>query len=265
MNIGFIGCGNMGSAIIKGILSSPAAEKYNINVYDSYAPAMEKLTQQCSVEKCCSAVETAKKSDVIFLAVKPNVLSSVLSEIDETVEAKNNLLVSIAAGKSTDFIASFLSNEARIIRVMPNINAVVSEAVSAVCKNSVADENDVKTVVKLMENTGKVLELDESSFPLFGVLGGCSPAFVYMFIDALARAGVKNGMKKSDALKIAAQSVYGSAKMIMESDKHPWELVDNVCSPGGTTIEGVLSLKEDGFETAIQNAVDAAFEKDSKL
>lgn len=265
MNIGFIGCGNMGSAIIKGILSSPAAEKYNINVYDSYAPAMENLSQQCSVEKCSSAVEATEKSEVVFLAVKPNVLSSVLSEIDETVGAKNTLLVSIAAGKSTDFIASCLSNEARIIRVMPNINAVVSEAVSAVCKNSVADENDVKTVVELMENTGKVLELDESSFPLFGVLGGCSPAFVYMFIDALARAGVKNGMKKSDALKIAAQSVYGSAKMIMESDKHPWELVDNVCSPGGTTIEGVLSLKEDGFEIAIQNAVDAAVEKDSKL
>lgn len=265
MNIGFIGCGNMGSAIIKGILSSPAAEKYNISVYDSYAPAMDKIAQQYSVEKCASSVEAVKKSDVVFLAVKPNVLSSVLNEIDDTVKANNTLLVSIAAGKSTDFIASCLSHECRIIRVMPNINAVVSEAVSAVCKNSVANDDDVNTVVELMECTGKVLRLDESSFPLFGVLGGCSPAFVYMFIDALARAGVKNGMKKADALKIAAQSVYGSAKMIMESDKHPWELVDNVCSPGGTTIEGVLSLKEDGFETAIQNAVDAAVEKDSKL
>lgn len=263
MNISFIGCGNMGSAIIKGILTSPAAEKYNISVFDSYAPAMDKLAAQFSVEKCSNAAEAAKKGDVVFLAVKPNVLSSVLSEIDNSLE--NTLVVSIAAGKSTDFIASCLTHKCKIIRVMPNINAVVGEAISAVCKNSEADENDENTVVELMECTGKVLKLDESAFPLFGVLGGCSPAFVYMFIDALARAGVKNGMKKADALSIAAQSVYGSAKMIMESDKHPWELVDNVCSPGGTTIEGVLSLKEDGFESAIQNAVDAAVEKDSKL
>lgn len=263
MNISFIGCGNMGSAIIKGILSSPAAEKYNISVFDSYAPAMDKIAQQFSVKKCSSATEAVDKSEVVFLAVKPNVLSSVLSEIDSSMD--NKLLVSIAAGKSTDFIASCLNHECRIIRVMPNINAVVGEAISAVCKNAAANDNDVNTVVELMECTGKVLRLDESAFPLFGVLGGCSPAFVYMFIDALARAGVKNGMKKADALSIAAQSVYGSAKMIMESDKHPWELVDNVCSPGGTTIEGVLSLKEDGFESAIQNAVDAAVEKDSKL
>lgn len=263
MNISFIGCGNMGSAIIKGILSSPAAEKYNISVFDSYAPAMDKIAQQFSVKKCSSATEAVDKSEVVFLAVKPNVLSSVLTEIDSSMD--NKLLVSIAAGKSTDFIASCLNHECRIIRVMPNINAVVGEAISAVCKNAASNDNDVNTVVELMECTGKVLRLDESAFPLFGVLGGCSPAFVYMFIDALARAGVKNGMKKADALSIAAQSVYGSAKMIMESDKHPWELVDNVCSPGGTTIEGVLSLKEDGFESAIQNAVDAAVEKDSKL
>ena len=107
--------------------------------------------------------------------------------------------------------------------------------------------------------------LFRSSFSLFGVLAGCSPAFVYMFIDALARAGVKNGMKKDVALKIAAQSVLGSAKLISESDTHPFDLIDQVCSPGGTTIEGVTSLQADGFEAAIHNAVDKAIDKDSKL
>ena len=99
----------------------------------------------------------------------------------------------------------------------------------------------------------------------FGVIGGCGPAFAYMFIDAMARAGVKNGMKKSDALKISAQTVLGSAKMILESDEHPWQLIDNVCSPGGTTIEGVTSLQADGFEAAVHNAVDKALDKDKKL
>ena len=148
---------------------------------------------------------------------------------------------------------------------MPNINALVGEAVSAVCAGKNATADQAKTVCNLMACTGKVLELDETMFPLFGVLGGCSPAFVYMFIDALARAGVKHGMRKDQALQIATQSVLGSAKMIAECSEHPWELIDRVCSPGGTTIEGVLSLKADGLETAVQNAVDAAVEKDSKL
>ena len=108
-------------------------------------------------------------------------------------------------------------------------------------------------------------ELPESSFPLFGVIAGCVPAFAYMFIDAIARAGVENGMSKSDALKFSAQAVLGSAKMVLESDAHPYELIDRVCSPGGTTIEGVISLQADGFESAVHNAVNKAVEKDRLL
>ena len=265
MNIGFIGCGNMGASILNGIAAS-TENAHNFFLYDKYAPAAEKLEKSIQSAVICENEQAVvEKSDAVFLAVKPNVLSDVLKSIDKMTADKDTLLISIAAGKSTEFISACLSHDNRIIRVMPNINALVGEAISAVCGNSIASQEDIKTVTQLMSCTGKVLELDESMFPLFGVLGGCSPAFVYMFIDALARAGVKNGMKKADALQIAAQSVYGSAKMIMESDNHPWELTDMVCSPGGTTIEGVLSLKKDGFESAVQNAVDAAVEKDSKL
>lgn len=265
MRIGFIGCGNMGSAILKGILNAKEADEQQIYIYDRFAPAAEKLTAQYAVNLCADEKAVAQHSDILFLAVKPNVLADVLAAINESLKSCDPLLVSIAAGKTTDYIASCLQRPCRIVRVMPNINALAGEAISAVCAGKAASSADLDAVAALMETNGKVLKLDETMFAQFGVLGGCSPAFVYMFIDALARAGVKHGMKKSDALKIAAQSVYGSAKMILEANEHPWELVDKVCSPGGTTIEGVLSLKKDGFESAVQNAVDAAIEKDSKL
>ena len=175
------------------------------------------------------------------------------------------MIISIAAGKSTEFIASELTHDNRIIRVMPNINAKVSEAICAYTANAKATDDDKKLTEKIFSAVGKIIYLEENYFPLFGVLGGCTPALAYMFIDELARAGVKNGMKKDVALKISAQAVLGSAKMILESDEHPYELIDKVCSPGGTTIEAVTSLQESGFNSAIHKAVDKAVEKDSKL
>lgn len=264
MNIGFIGCGNMASAIIKGIKSNNDLNQ-NIYVYDIYPPAIERCVNNFDCISCNDENNVVLSSDIVFLAVKPNILSSVIEKISADVMEKQPLIISIAAGKSIDFIADCFNCDCPIVRVMPNINAQVGEAISAYCHNSFVNENDLLTVEALLSCTGKVLYLDEDFFPLFGVIGGCSPAFVYMFIDSLARAAVKNGMKKADALKISAQAVYGSAKMILESDKHPWELVDNVCSPGGTTIEGVTSLQADGFESAIQNAVDSALNKDKRL
>ena len=236
MKVGFIGCGNMATAIINGITSNNAINGEDVYAFDIYAPATEKLKKSLNINVCNCEKDVVSSSDIIFLAVKPNIQASVLNTIDGEIGDK--LLISIAAGKTIDFIESNLKCKAKIVRVMPNINA---------------------------NGIGKVLCLDESFFPLFGVIGGCGPAFAYMFIDAMARAGVKNGMKKSDALKISAQTVLGSAKMILESDEHPWQLIDNVCSPGGTTIEGVTSLQADGFEAAVHNAVDKALDKDKKL
>lgn len=265
MKIGFIGCGNMASAIIKGIISAEEIDSKNILVFDTYSPACETAKNYFGVTVLNSECEVAEKADIVFLAVKPNVISAVSKKIADAVIEKQPLIVSIAAGKTLDFIESSIGIEARIIRVMPNINAKVGEAISAYCFNNNVGDEDKKNIEMLLNCIGKVICLDESSFPLFGVLGGCAPAYAYMFIDALARAGVKNGMKKDDALKIAAQTVYGSAKMILESDEHPYKLIDNVCSPGGTTIEGVISLQADGFESAVHNAVDKALDKDKKL
>lgn len=148
---------------------------------------------------------------------------------------------------------------------MPNINATVGEAMTAYCTNGRPDEQQVKTVERLCSSFGKIIALDEKYFPIFGVLAGAAPAFSYLFIDELARAAVKLGMNKKQALEIAAQTVLGSAKLVAESDEHPFELIDKVCSPGGITIEGVTALQEFGFSNAITQAVRKAYEKDSKL
>lgn len=265
MSIGFIGCGNMASAIICGIIDNKAVKAEEVNVFDVYAPATDSIKAKYNINVFSSEEEIVKNSDTVVLAVKPNVLSSVLKKIDGALGDKDTLIISIAAGKSTEFIANELTHDNRIIRVMPNINAKVSEAICAYTANAKVTDDDKSLTEKIFSAVGKIIYLEENYFPLFGVLGGCTPALAYMFIDELARAGVKNGMKKDVALKISAQAVLGSAKMILESDEHPYELIDKVCSPGGTTIEAVTSLQENGFNSAIHKAVDKAVEKDSKL
>ena len=265
MKIGFIGCGNMANAIIKGIVQNDSPEIEKLLAYDVYTPASEQLKNSYNALILSNEYEVAEKSDIVILAVKPNVIGSVLQKISKAVAQTQPLIISIAAGKTLEFLRTNLKAPARIVRVMPNINARVGEAISAYCCTESVTKKDKKNVEFLMSCVGKIMPLDENYFALFGVIGGCAPAYTYMFIDALARAAVKNGMKKSDALKIAAQTVYGSAKMIMESDEHPWQLIDSVCSPGGTTIEGVLSLQNDGFESAVHNAVQKALDKDKKL
>ena len=265
MSIGFIGCGNMASAIICGIIDNKAVKAEEVNVFDVYAPATDSIKAKYNINVFSNEEEIVKNSDTVVLAVKPNILSSVLKKIDGVLGNKDTLIISIAAGKSTEFIANELTHDNRIIRVMPNINAKVSEAICAYTANANATDDDKKLTEKIFSAVGKIIYLEENYFPLFGVLGGCTPALAYMFIDELARAGVKNGMKKDVALKISAQAVLGSAKMILESDEHPYELIDKVCSPGGTTIEAVTSLQECGFNSAIHKAVDKAVEKDSKL
>lgn len=266
MSISFIGCGNMASAIIKGAVKRKALNENEIYIYDISASATSKLKEEYSgINIVDSEKEAVYKGDAVILAVKPNVIAQVLDKINIALEESETLIISIAAGKSIKYIRNTISHDNRIIRVMPNINAVVGEAISAYTANDLATEEDKAFCKKLLEGIGKAIYLDEASFPVFGVLGGCTPAFAYMFIDALARAGVQNGMKKDTALKISAQAVLGSAKMILESNEHPYELIDRVCSPGGTTIEGIASLKEDSFEKSINNAVNKALEKDSNL
>lgn len=263
--IGFIGAGNMATAIIEGICQSGFLKGEDIAAFDLDKNKTESLSASFGVKTVSSAKEIAESCDTIVLAVKPNIIASVLSDIDGIAKEKNPLFISIAAGKTTEYLRSCVSFEARFVRVMPNINALVGAAVSGYCGTDNVSEEDMDFVKAFCECFGTAVAVEEKNFPIFSVIGGCSPAYTYMYIDSLARAAVKNGLPKKMALEIAAQAVLGSAKTILESDEHPWELVDRVCSPGGTTIEGVASLQNDGFESAVIKAVEESYKKDSKV
>lgn len=263
--IGFIGAGNMASAIIAGMCKAEFVKRGEIAVFDLDSSKTDLLKESYGVTVKSSAGEIAESCDKIVLAVKPNIIASVLADIDSVVKEKNPLFISIAAGKTTEYLRSCVSFEGKFIRVMPNINALVGAAVSGICGTENASDEDMSFAVSFCECFGTAVKIDEKLFPIFSAIGGCSPAFTYMYIDALARAAVKNGMTKAQALEVAAQSVLGSAKTVLESADHPWSLVDRVCSPGGTTIEGVASLQKDGFEAAVMNAVQASFDKDKKV
>ena len=265
MKLGFIGAGNMATAIIKGALYSKTAEPEDIYIYDIDSAKTKACAENCGVNVCSSASELVACCDAVLLAVKPFNLKPLISEIKAVLEKKAPLIISILAGTDMEYIQSLLGFEAAIVRVMPNINATVGEAMSAYCPNEKVSPEHEKYVEALCSSFGRAIKLSENYFPAFGVLAGCSPAFVYMFIDELARSGVKIGLNKKQALEIVIQSVIGSARMIEESGEHPYELVDRVCSPGGTTIEGVTALREYGFDTAIDKAVSGAYEKDFKL
>ncbi len=266
MNYGFIGAGNMASAIIKGMtVGTGSFEGRDIYVYDLNHAAAQNLSDVCGANKCGSASEVVNNADVVVLAVKPNVLPSVLDQIREDLFKKSPLVISIAAGKTVDFLEQHLSSSLPIVRVMPNINAKVGCATSAFCPNSSVTDEQKEIVKNLFSTVGSITELPENMFGIHGVIGGAAPAFAYLYIDALARAAVKAGMPKKQALELTAQTVLGSAKMVLESGEHPWALIDQVCSPGGTTIEGVCSLEANGFEAALCKAFDAVYEKDKRL
>lgn len=263
--IGFIGCGNMASAIIGGAVTSKYVDGVNICVFDVDDAKAQSLHEGYGVINCNSAEEIAENCEFVVLAVKPQIFPIVLPQIKNCLNEKT-VVVSIGAGKTLEYIGSFLNENTPIIRVMPNINAKVGASMSAVCKNNNADENALEFVKGLCSSFGEVIEIPESQFALFGVIAGCSPAYSFMFIDSMAREAVKNGMKKDEALKICAQAVLGSAKMILEDkENNPWALINSVCSPGGTTIEGVAKLQEEKFDTTVMDAVKASLDKDKKL
>jgi len=215
MNIGFIGCGNMAAAIIKGITEAKVIKGESIYAYNPSAAKIDNLAAKYGINKCKNAKEVTELSDYIILAVKPNKITSVLNEINTVLEKSNAVLISVAAGKSISFIRYNLSHDNKIVRVMPNINAKVKASCSAYCCNKAVTAGEKKKIEKIFGAIVSITEIEESQFPLFGLIAGCSPAFSYMYIDALARAGVLHGMKKEDALTFAAQSVLCSAKMIL--------------------------------------------------
>ena len=264
MKYGVIGLGNMASAIVLGMYKNGSFANDSVCGFDPDAAKMQMLSEKIGLQTCASAVEVAQAADVVLLAVKPQVMQGVLEQIKEELNPAK-LVVTIAAGKPLAFYAQILGENQPVVRVMPNINARVQSAASAICPNDAATQEQTDIVREMFESVGSVWQLPEQHFSAFSAIGGASGAFVYLYIDALASAGVKAGLPRDLAQDIACETVLGSAKLQLASEEHPARLCDQVCSPGGTTIEGVHVLKKLGFESAVQQAIEAIVEKDRKL
>ncbi len=260
MKIGFIGAGNMASAIMGGLISNNYVNASDICTSDKSEAALEMAKNNLGVNTFSDNKEVAKSVDVLFLCVKPFFAEDVITEIREVVK-KETIIVSIIAGKSLDFLKStFKNEELKIVRTMPNTPALVGEAMVAICPNVTLSEEEKDMVVKMFECLGKGKIVTENLMDAVTSVSGSSPAYVFMFIEAMADEAVKLGMARNDAYVFAAQAVYGSAKLVLETGKHPGELKDMVCSPKGTTIAAVKVLEEKGFRGAVMDAMEACAE-----
>lgn len=264
MKYGFIGLGNMAGAILRGMHRSGNFAQDTLLGYNRTAAKTEALRDEIGLVPCRSAKEVAERADVLVLAVKPQMLPDVLPEIQDFVTPQT-LVISIAAGKPTTYYEDLFAEGVPVVRVMPNINAKVGLSATAVCAGRYAGQEHIDLVRKLFSAVGTVYTLKENQFAAFMAIAGASGAFVHLYIDALASAGVKAGLARGFAEELACQTVLGSAALTQQSGKHPIALMDEVCSPGGTTIEGVHTLKRLGFESAVQQAVQAVIEKDKTL
>lgn len=258
--IGFIGTGNMGGAIIGGIAGAELYPAGDVVVYDKNERALAACCEKYGVTAAKSAADAAEKSDILFLAIKPNVLYSVIDEIKNAVKA-GAVVVSIAAGQSIDKIESAFGRKIKLVRVMPNTPALVGEGMSALSPNGVVDDEAAEEIARIFTSFGKAEIVPEYLMDAVTGVSGSSPAYVFMFIEALADAAVKAGMPRAQSYTFAAQSVLGSAKMVLETGMHPAALKDMVCSPAGTTIEAVRVLEERGMRSAVIEAVSACVEK----
>lgn len=256
--IGFIGLGNMGSAILNGLHSTSSG--YAFAAYDICESVLtaqkDKLTPCSSVQQCCDI------SDIVILAVKPHIVPEILSTLQSSTDT---LYVSIAAGVSIDSLETILGSSCRIIRVMPNTPALIGSGMSVLAPNGAATNADLAETEALFTAVGSTLVLPEKLINAVTGVSGCGPAYIYTVIQAMADGGVKMGLSRSDAVELAAHTVLGSARMVLESGHDPITLRNMVTSPGGSTIAGVHRLESHGISGAFMDAVEEATRVTEKL
>lgn len=263
VNIAFIGCGVMGGALIRGM--TKIVEPKYITVSAKSFDEAKAFSEQTKCNAVVSNTEAVKGAKFVFIAVKPAFVDEVLREIEPAL-SDDAVVISMAAGIKLEAIAGALINRKHtLIRIMPNMPAAVGEAMIALSTNIDAKSEDVVVVKTLLEAAGKVELVDEKLMDCVTAVSGSGPAFVFMFIEAMADAAVKLGMPRAQAYTYAAQTVKGSAAMALETGRHPAALKDSVCSPAGTTIEGVAALEQNNFRNSIISAVTAAYNRSVEL
>lgn len=265
MKIGFIGIGNMGGAILSGFAAAPASSKHQLLAFDKSSEQREKKQKEIKgLTLCRDGAELVAQSDMAVLGVKPQIIESVLSEIAPAYKS-DKTIISMAAGVSIQLLEQHLGKDASIIRIMPNTPAMVGEAMVALCRNANVTEKDFSQAMEMFNSVGKAQEVDEDLIDCVIGVSGSSPAYTYMYIQALAEAAQSNGMEPDKARIFAAQSVLGAAKMVLESEESMEQLRINVCSPKGTTIEAVEKLLENGFMDKVKEGFQAAVDRSVEM
>ena len=261
--LGFIGCGNMGEALVKGLLASKAATPAQLRVS---ARGPERVAELCKLYgvQGGSNAEVARASDVLVLATKPQILDQVLRQLSGDVR-KEQLIISVAAGVPIAAIERRLHPPMRIIRAMPNTPATVGAGATGMAMGEHTTEADLATARTIFDSVGITVVLEESQLDAVTGLSGSGPAYLFLIIEALADAGVKVGLARRASLQLAAQTVLGSAKLLIESGQHPGMLKDGVTSPGGTAIAGLHTLEAGGLRNVLMNAVEAATRRSREL
>jgi len=261
----FVGCGNMGEALVSGLVQSGSAQAANIVCTDVREERLEELRARYGVRTSTRNPEAVAASEVVIYAVKPQLMAEVLKETADQLDM-SKVVISIAAGVPLRAIESLLHKELRLIRVMPNIAASVKESATALSAGKHARKEDVELAMAIFNSVGKAVFLRENYLmDAITGLSGSGPAYIFIIVDALADAGVKMGLSRKDAQFLAAQTVLGAAKMLMETREHPGQLKDRVTSPGGTAIAGIHTLEKGGLRTTLINAVEAATQRSKEL
>lgn len=264
MKIGFIGLGNMARAMISGMLEKQVAQPQEIMGFARTEETRRKAEASLGITVCSGNAQVAERADILILAVKPQALDAVIPQISGYIR-ENQLVISIAAGKTIGWFEEVFQKSCKLVRCMPNTPAMVGEGCSGVCRSKRVSDAEMEQCMKLIRSFGTAEEVPESLMDAVVGVSGSSPAFVFLFLEALADGAVKAGMPREQAYRFAAQAVQGSARLMLETGKHPGELKDMVCSPGGTTIEGVQILEEMGLRSTVMNAVEACVEKSKNL
>ncbi len=261
--IGFIGGGNMAEAIIKGLLAG-AVKPDNIMVAEPMANRRDFLVSEYSVRVSDDNLAVARQANILILAIKPQMASSVLTDLEQAVST-DVLIISIMAGISTAFIEEALMKSVRVVRAMPNTPALIQTAATAICSGRKATTADLNAAREIFSRCGTVVVVPEKQMDAVTGLSGSGPAYVFTFIEALSDAGVKNGLPRDTATELAIQTVMGSARMLAETGEHPAVMKEKVTSPGGTTIAGLHALETGCFRGVVMNAVDAATNRSKEL
>lgn len=262
--VGFIGVGNMGGALLRSIVSGDKKGEFTVGAYDVNTGLLNQLGSELGIKAQTSVESLVHDSDIIVLAIKPQYAEGVLKEVKPFL-TWGKILVSIIVGLPISYYKNLLGDGVRIVRTMPNTPAMVGEGMTLVCFDSLISEEDKQTILTLFSYSGKVEELEERLMSEVTALTGSSPAYVFLFIEAMADAAVQSGIPRAMAYRLASQAVLGSAKMVLETGKHPAELKDMVCSPAGTTIEAVAALEREGFRNAVITAMGECTKKAKEI